>query len=96
MSTIELLPNQVTIHSTEHFVSLSSCITDSILRYLTQLQGQPINNVYGLVLAEIEEPLLQIIMPFCNQNQSKAAITLGLSRGTLRKKLSRYGMLITK
>ena len=31
---------------------------------------------------------------YTGQNQSKAAVYLGLSRGTLRKKLERYGMLI--
>ena len=51
------------------------------------------NNIYDIFLSKIEEPLLKAIMNFCRGNQSKAAKFLGLSRGTLRKKLKQYGML---
>jgi Fis family transcriptional regulator, factor for inversion stimulation protein len=47
-------------------------------------------DVYNMVLAQIEPPVLESIMEFTRGNQSKAAILLGLSRGTLRKKLKQY------
>ena len=49
--------------------------------------------VYDSVLTEIDGSLLKITMQYVNGNQSKAARMLGLSRGTLRKKLKIHGML---
>ncbi len=43
-----------------------------------------------MVLAEMEVPLLRVVMRYTKNNQSKAAKILGLSRGTLRKKLAIY------
>lgn len=50
---------------------------------------QPVN-FYELVLTEIEPPLLAVVMRKTRGNQTKAAKMLGLSRGTLRKKLKQY------
>jgi len=53
-------------------------------------------NVYDMVLGEVEKPLLEVVMKHTKGNQSNAAKALGLSRGTLRKKLKIYGMLLKK
>ncbi len=60
-------------------------------RYFNQLdqKNTPIN-VYNLVLKEVEPPLLNSVMNFCNNNQSKAARILGINRTTLRTKLKKY------
>ena len=60
-------------------------------RYFNQLdqKNTPIN-VYNLVLKEVEPPLLNSVMKFCNNNQSKAARILGINRTTLRTKLKKY------
>lgn len=66
----------------------------AIDNYLSQLgEQEAVNDLYEIVLAEVEEPLLKAVMDFCRGNQSKAAILLGLSRGTLRKKLKEYDLL---
>jgi len=44
------------------------------------------------VLSEVEAPLLDIIMQHTRGNQTRAANMLGINRGTLRKKLKKYGM----
>jgi len=49
-----------------------------------------------MVLGEVEKPLLEVVMKHTKGNQSNAAKALGLSRGTLRKKLKIYGMLLKK
>lgn len=49
-------------------------------------------NLYQLVLEQVEIPLLKKVMEHVKQNQSKAAQVLGISRGTLRKKLEHYHM----
>ena len=54
------------------------------------------SDVYQMVLAEIEAPLLQEIMAYTRNNQTKASIMLGLNRGTLRKKLKQYNLISGK
>ena len=61
--------------------------------YLEQLDGQMTTDVYQMVLAEIEAPLLEEIMAYTRNNQTKASIMLGLNRGTLRKKLKQYDLI---
>jgi Fis family transcriptional regulator len=72
---------------------LHDSVRQALESYFTQLKGQAPNNLYDLVLAEVEVPLLEAVMEYTKANQSRAAILLGLSRGTLRKKLKIYGML---
>ena len=62
-------------------------------RYFNQLdqQNTPIN-VYQLVLNEVEPSLLNAVMKFSNNNQSKASRILGLNRTTLRTKLKKYNI----
>ena len=57
------------------------------------MDGQPVSELYEMVLAEVEAPLLETVMRYTRDNQTKASIVLGLNRGTLRKKLKQYGML---
>ena len=72
---------------------LRKSVEVSLRNYFEKLGDALVNNVYDMVLAEIEEPLLKTVMAYTRDNQSRAAILLGLSRGTLRKKLKIYGML---
>lgn len=72
---------------------LHSSVRHAVEHYLQQLKGQAPVNLYELVLTEIEQPLMEAVMDYTKGNQSKAAILLGLSRGTLRKKLKIYDML---
>lgn len=67
-------------------------VQESLRIYFHNLGGQAPNNLYDLVLSEVEAPLLEVVMHFTGGNQTKAAAILGLNRGTLRKKLRRYGL----
>ncbi len=69
---------------------LRESVKKALENYLLHLDGQYPINLYGLVLEEIEAPLLDVVMKLTKNNQSKAAKLLGLSRGTLRKKLKQY------
>ena len=73
--------------------NLRDAVTASVRQYLEELDGQLSTDVYPMVLAEIEAPLLEEIMAYTRNNQTKASIMLGLNRGTLRKKLKQYGLL---
>jgi len=72
--------------------SMNECVQRSLSNYFSQLGDQIPNELYDMVLAEVERPLLEAMMAYTKGNQSKAAIYLGLSRGTLRKKLKIYGL----
>lgn len=70
--------------------SLCNMVTDSLRLYLNQLNGHEPKDLYKIFMEEVESPLLELVMQYCNGNQTKAARCLGLSRGTLRKKLKMY------
>ncbi|MFT4926749.1 MAG: Fis family transcriptional regulator [Phenylobacterium sp.] len=71
---------------------LRDAVRKAVKNYLMQLNGQDVEGVYDLVLSELEAPLLEQVMTYTRGNQTRAAIMLGINRGTLRKKLKRYGM----
>ena len=65
-------------------------VTHALESYFAQLDGQEVVNLHALVISEVEKPLLEAVLNHTKSNQSKAAKMLGLSRGTLRKKLAGY------
>lgn len=73
--------------------SLRDCVEQAMDNYFKHLEGQPVQDVYDLVMAEVEAPMLEIVMKYTRHNQTRAAHVLGLNRGTLRKKLKQYGLL---
>ena len=72
---------------------LREAVTTAMRDYLEQLDGQLSSDVYQMVLAEVEAPLLAEIMAYTRNNQTRASIMLGLNRGTLRKKLKQYNLI---
>lgn len=70
--------------------SLPESVRESLKTYFTKLEGQSPSNLYGMVIAEVEKPLIEMVLQLTNGNQSKAAKILGISRGTLRKKMAIY------
>ena len=81
---------------TEHTSELCYAVNSAVRSYLDELDGQMSTDVYQMVLAEIEAPLLQEIMAYTRNNQTKASLMLGLNRGTLRKKLKQYHLISDK
>ena len=71
---------------------LRDCVMSAVKNYFSHLGNAKPSNVYEMVLAQIEPAILSTTMRFTRGNQSKAAKVLGLSRGTLRKKLKTYDM----
>ena len=67
--------------------SLRQAVRQAITAYLDELDGQMRSDVYQKVLAEIEAPLLEEIMRYTRNSQTRASQMLGLNRGTLLKKL---------
>ncbi|MBT8149234.1 MAG: DNA-binding transcriptional regulator Fis [Pseudomonadales bacterium] len=73
--------------------SLRENVEVAMSNYFKHLDGQSVSDVYQMVLSEVEAPLLEQVMKYVRNNQTKAAHLLGLNRGTLRKKLKQYGLL---
>ncbi len=78
--------------STNDHPTLRYSVESALKDYFIQLEGQQVTDLYNLVLAEVEAPLLEAVMSHTRGNQTQASILLGLNRGTLRKKLKTYGL----
>jgi len=66
-------------------------ITSAIELYLGDMNGHDVTDLYHVVLSEVEPAILDVVMKHVEGNQTEAAEVLGVSRGTLRKKLKLYG-----
>ncbi|MDX1340714.1 DNA-binding transcriptional regulator Fis [Reinekea sp. G2M2-21] len=73
--------------------TLRDSVEIAMRNYFANLDGQDVTNVHQMVLTEVEAPMLEAVMRYCRDNQTKASKILGLNRGTLRKKLKQYGLL---
>lgn len=74
----------------QHEKGLQDIVYDLVNRFLVDNKGSNITDLYDMILQEVEPPLLQAVMERKRGNQLQAAKLLGISRGTIRKKLQRY------
>lgn len=72
---------------------ITECIETQLQSYLNDLKGTPPSDIYQMVLAVVEKPVLELVMQHAKQNQSLAAQYLGINRNTLHKKLVEYQIL---
>jgi Fis family transcriptional regulator, factor for inversion stimulation protein len=72
--------------------TLRSQVEQVLAEYFAMLDGERPCDLYEVVMREVEQPLLRSVMAYVGSNQSRAAEVLGLSRGTLRKKLKDHGI----
>jgi len=70
----------------------NGCVRKALERYFSDLDGHAPGELYQLMLAEMERPLLEKVMQHSGGNQTQAAQLLGINRSTLRKKLQHYGL----
>ncbi len=85
-------PVKLSNHAANCEGTLATAVRKAIDNYLFALGGHEPINLYQLALAEVERPLLEAILHHTHGNQSRAANCLGISRGTLRKKLKTHGL----
>lgn len=88
MSTLKQFPNTT---GTQH--TLRDHVELAMRNYFANLGGEQVTDVYNMVLAEIEGPLLEVVLEYTRGNQTRASEILGLNRGTLRKKLKDHGLM---
>ncbi len=71
---------------------LAELVRNALKRYFHDLNGQLPVELYELVIAQVERPLLEIVLRETRGNLSRAAQVLGINRATLRSKLNKYGL----
>ena len=72
---------------------IEECIRASLDGYFKDLRGTEPDRMYDMMVHVIEKPLLEVVMQQADQNQSRAAVWLGLNRNTLRKKLVEHKLI---
>lgn len=69
---------------------LQDLVYNLVNKFLAENKNKKIDDLYDMILCEVEPPMLQAVMEKKRGNQLQAAKLLGISRGTIRKKLQRY------
>jgi Fis family transcriptional regulator len=72
---------------------IEECVRNSLEGYFKDLRGTEPDGMYDMLVRVIEKPLLEVVMQQAEQNQSRAALWLGLNRNTLRKKLVEHKLI---
>ncbi len=88
MTASDTTPSSIDIIKQDQ--SLQELVYSLVTRFLAENKNKSINDLYDMILSEVEPPLLQAVMERRRGNQLQAAKMLGISRGTIRKKLQRY------
>jgi Fis family transcriptional regulator len=79
-------------------VSLEKLVR-SKLEVLFQQQEQAqveLNDLYDVVLEQVERPLIELALKCSGGNQVKTAEVLGINRNTLKKKIDLYKIRVRK
>ena len=74
-------------------MGLKELVRKHVDQYLEQLDGEIPQDLYDLFIIQVEHALLEATLYQSNNNQSKAAEMLGISRGTLRTRMKLFGLL---
>lgn len=69
---------------------LQDLVYSLVTQFLSEKKSKSIDDLYEMILSEVEPPLLKAVMEKKRGNQLQAAKMLGISRGTIRKKLQKY------
>ncbi|ARP54696.1 DNA-binding protein [Alcaligenes faecalis] len=71
---------------------LEQSVRERLERYFADLGESEPRDLLSMVISCLERPVLQVALEKSAGNQSKAAEMLGITRSTLRKKLSAHNL----
>ncbi len=74
-------------------ICLHEFVQGVVKQYLDDMGSTPPDNLYQVMMAEVERPLIRTILDHTGGNQSRAAELLGITRATLRNRIQRYGLV---
>jgi Fis family transcriptional regulator len=70
-----------------HHETLHECVRKAVRQYLKDMGDHQPDDFYQVVLAQVEKPMIEEVLRWAGGNQTRTAEALGISRGTLRKKM---------
>jgi Fis family transcriptional regulator, factor for inversion stimulation protein len=73
-------------------IPLSAQVSQALEEYFMHLGDSKPMKLYDLVISEVEKPLIDFVLKHTKNNKSEAAEILGITRGTLYKKISAYNL----
>jgi len=81
-------PDQCPKSRSQNRTPIQIAVEQELTRYFELLDGQTPHDLHRMVMCQVENTLIDFVMDECGHNQTRAAEYLGISRGTLRTKLS--------
>lgn len=76
--------------------SLEALVARKLQNSLAQMDLQDLDNLYEMVLHQVERPLINIILQQTRGNQVRTAEILGINRNTLRKKIKTLDIAVKR
>jgi two-component system nitrogen regulation response regulator GlnG len=90
------LPTQKPGNLRNEELSLEALVEIKLRASLDNLEKMETGDLHGVVIAQVERPLIRFVLEKTRGNQVKAADILGINRNTLRKKIQELGIDIRK
>ena len=72
--------------------ALETLVLARLRAYVSEHQGLVPENMYALIMPQLERPLVQVAMEVAQGRQCAAAAVLGIHRNTLRARLKALGL----
>ena len=72
--------------------ALQRCVDSELAKYFAMLEGHAPRGLYRMVMSQAECALIRHVLEVCNDNQSRAAAYLGISRGKLRSRIKELSL----
>ncbi|MCF6287734.1 MAG: Fis family transcriptional regulator [Proteobacteria bacterium] len=71
-------------------INLQDFTRHTVNQYLQNLNGHQAENLHDFIITEIEKGLILEVLEFTNNNFTKTANILGVTRTTLRNKINKH------
>lgn len=73
-------------------IALEDFIEQKLALFLERVGNYDVSDLHAAIEAQMERPLMKLVLQHTKGNQIKAARILGINRNTLRTKLKKYGL----